>query len=223
MRLCDELSLVRKGIKSIKDLKKDFLFEEHNVPKDYEKFVESLNIFKNDMLFQGTIVYAEGTAKNLKKIEKKLTDINFKIYGQRILKRDGKGTLRPTDISFLTKGDDNYKIKIALVFSHNKYIKSYLYNFPSDNVFVLNPMLTRKFIKQHKKLKEHDFIDDFQIIYLNSYLDFNQTILEKIEYARFLKRGTCILYRDVKTYDKFADKMNEIINEDWFGFVEGVE
>lgn len=209
--------------KSLNELKKDYYFEEYDVPKDYDKFIQSINILKNDMIFQGTLIYAEGTAKNPDAIDKKIGKINLDIYSKRILKNDGKGTLRLVSKTYLKKGEDNYKIKIALIFSHNKYIQSYLFALPKDYVFVLDPNLTRKFIKQNKNLKEHDFIDDFQIFYLHDIFDFDHKFLEKIEYGRFLKRGSVILYRDKLTYNKFADRMNEIFNEKFFVFVEGLE
>lgn len=223
MRLSDYLALARDNKKSLSDLKDEFTFEEFNVPEDYVSFTENLNIFRNDSIFQGTLVYATGTAKNPEIIEKELDEINMGIYSARTLKKDGKGTFRPTSFSFVEKGEDNYNIKIALVFSPNKFLRGYLYNFEDTKTFVLEPSLTRKFIKLNKSMKELDFIEDFQVIYLGENSDFTQESLDKINQAKLSKKGTVILHRDKKTFEEFIKRIEQIIPNDELIVQRGLE
>ena len=223
MRLSKELSLVKKGLKSFEELKKDFIFEEY----DYnENLIDELDVCRNESIFQGILVYAVGTAKDLKKVENKLEKISFNIHTHRMNKyfneKDNRGTFRAKALSLVTIGKENYKIKIALVFSHNKYLRGYLYDIPYDNLFILCPQLTRKFIKQNKKIKHIDEIENMQTIFINKFDDFDETILNKINKEKANKKGTVILFKDTKTYYEFSIKLSKIMPRNSHVFIESL-
>lgn len=204
-RLSRDLDKISRG-KSFEQIKKDYLVEEYDVPNDYEEFVNSINIFKKDYVFQGTVVYAEGTsdADNISEFFKEeLGNVSGQIYKKSCEKsaREQKNiiTLRPTRLSFVKKGENNYKIKIAFFYSHNSFLQGYLYDLPEDYLFLFNPTLTKRYLEQNKNIKKTDFVENTQVLLLEDSDDIDEMI-EKVIFARFLNRGTVILYEDEETY-----------------------
>ncbi|MBL7051996.1 MAG: hypothetical protein ISS01_02810 [Nanoarchaeota archaeon] len=159
-------------------------------------FVKDIRMLKNTHLFQGTMVTAEGTAKSPKAIEKFLQVLQMNIYSERTpYQLKNEGSARPFAFSLLKKGKDNFVIKAILVFTHNRNIKSYLYQFPKSS-FMLNPTLTKKYLKQNKDLKQIDKKEGFKTIYLETEKDIPN--LKKLKKTVFLAREEGLLKKVVE-------------------------
>lgn len=228
-RLSNELYLMDKGLKSFEDLKKEFIIEEYDSKEKYLQMIDKKSVSRSESIFQGILVYAVGKTHNVKKVKKKLDNICSKLFYRELNFHVGdlsRSTYRPLSLSFVTKCNffqkENYKIKIALVFSHNKYLRGYLYDIPEDNLFVLNPQLTRRFIKQNKKIKEYDEIENFQTIFINKFNDFNENVLNKINKEKSNNKGSVILFKEIKTYYDFVNKLYQIMPKKSFVCIDSL-
>lgn len=231
LMLREDIDDMLKNKKSLEDVKKNYLVEEYDLPKDYEEFVNSINIFKNEYIFQGMLVYEFGTMVSVDfagNSNKEAKNISSQIHKKRCEKstREQKniGTLRPYSLSKFEYGEENnYKIKIFLFYSHNRNLKGYLYDFGDNYLYLLSPSLTRKYIKQNKNIKRANFIENMQVLFLETFDDLDEGVLAKVNYAKFLNRGTVILYREKETYEAARQFLAKKHGEDNMMPIEGVD
>ena len=163
-------------------------------------FVKNVKLLKNTHLFQGTMIVAEGTTKSPKVIGQFLDVLSSFIYVTRTpYSLKNEGNLRPFSFNPLKKGEDNFVIKIILVFAHNRNIKSYLYSFPNKNYsYVFYPTLTKKYLKQNSDLKPIDEKEGYKTIYLETE--------EDIPNLKKNYKKTIFLSRNAELLDKIIEK-----------------
>jgi hypothetical protein len=134
--------------------------------------IKEIQFFMNDYLYQGCIILGRGKTQDEKLWERiliKAVNLSGIYYGREDIKVDKfPASLRPCSINLIKKGKFNEDPKITLHFvaSHNRLMKSYFYD-REDWIHIISPKLSIKFLKQNKDLKREDWKDGIKVFYFD--------------------------------------------------------
>jgi hypothetical protein len=183
---------------------------EEDLKKYIKKLIKKINFVKEDYLYQAGIIYAKGTFVKKEEFYKILTTINLGVYYGRegnFKISDNSTSLRPCQINLVKEGKNNcLDIRLLFVFSHERYIKSYLY-YREDWIQILTPKMSAKYLKHNKKLKKENWDQGVNVHFIENYKINKDKFLKELK--KEIEWGHPIAF--VCKNERIYDKLNVIL------------